>query len=885
MPLAVCLVLALGTAVDRAWAQDLPVELREIATAGKLIGPNFFALTLDAAGNVYVGGANSNNVLRIAPPGYHAVPTPQDCVAELVNPAKAKEAGFIFAAPKGVRVASDGTVYVVATGGAPNLNDGLSRILTDGTITELVDRQDLGVSDWNPAGLTIDEDSDAGVFVYAAGPAAGGLVRVSPDLTFERILTTAGQDIEVDEAGNLYHAQTGDDLVYEIPDARSGVCGVAGKQCFPLIQDGETSCSGKKIVLDGPYALALAGGILYVTGQNSDNVVRRALRPDNALGLPLCAEEIFSTGTAGLVLRNPRALAADSAGNVYAAGNGSDNVIWIRPHPAGVIPQQIISHDNGLAGPEALAVDTQGNVYVSGNLTSNVFRIRTVTAGQACGNGRLDTGEACDYLASCCCSVSCTLQEPRGSCRGAAGECDVDDVCDGVHAGCFDARQETSAVCRPAHGLCDVAEKCDGRIICPDDGFQPSGTECRAATGVCDVAESCTGTGPDCPLDGVLPLDTVCRESTNTCDLVERCDGVSALCPENVSKGPQVECTLTKEDIGGAEVACLEESGRCRAEGACQPVPAIGKVCVPTGLLSPDKRCVETSSCNASGRCEVVLKPDGEQCGNFCDNKECLAGDCVDRPEPHPCGGSDLEHCDSRMLGHECRLCGNGVVEPFEQCDDGNLSGGDGCTEQCKLSCSPDDPCTQPVLDGKVPDPCRRSDCLPVNLDPTIENEGSTCVTVALDCTGCVSDRECISSDGCKKTRCEANRCVNEDKLGHERAACAFTDPFPGAQGPCAPSSEKNKPKTLRGISKLEGAARDLLEHDLCGAGADNPKAGVMRETRHLLRRAVFRANALRTPFREKITQECSVVLTARFERILANLKAAKDSGWSCPTP
>ncbi len=29
--------------------------------------------------------------------------------------------------------------------------------------------------------------------------------------------------------------------------------------------------------------------------------------------------------------------------------------------------------------------------------------------------------------------------------------------------------------------------------------------------------------------------------------------------------------------------------------------------------------------------------------------------------------------------------CGNGIVEGEEQCDDGNLAGGDGCSAVCKV--------------------------------------------------------------------------------------------------------------------------------------------------------------------------------------------------------
>jgi cysteine-rich repeat protein len=36
----------------------------------------------------------------------------------------------------------------------------------------------------------------------------------------------------------------------------------------------------------------------------------------------------------------------------------------------------------------------------------------------------------------------------------------------------------------------------------------------------------------------------------------------------------------------------------------------------------------------------------------------------------------------------EC-VCGNGVVEPGEQCDDGNLTNGDGCSETCETEQPP----------------------------------------------------------------------------------------------------------------------------------------------------------------------------------------------------
>jgi hypothetical protein len=468
---AAFLVLTLAATIESAWSQTAP-EIDVVAHQGSLQAPNNFSLALDGAGNVYVGGANSGNVLRMAPRGDQPGPNGDPpCVIEILSEAKAlssgtrsltpcpaglRAPGFSWLGPKGIAVSSNGTVYVTGTGGNPNACDNIVGIFPDGTIAELVNRADLGIPDWNPAGIGLDENGGSGVFVYANGPAPalGQIVRISiaPDRsrTFQTILQQGGSGLVVDgESHNVYVATT--NQVVEIPDARSGACNDdEGKQCPSVLIDGVTpDCNNKPITLSSAYALALAGGILYVTGQGTPgkqvyNVLRLPIRANNALGLPLCVQEIFrSPGGPGPVLTQPRAIAADSSGNVYVAGNLSNNVVWIRPNPVDktkVISQEIINRTSGLVSPEAVAVDSVGNVYVSGNqsTSANVFRIRTVTAGLACGDGVLEGGEACDYRLDCCCSVNCGIESKGAICRETSGLpfCDVTDVCTGTSATC-----------------------------------------------------------------------------------------------------------------------------------------------------------------------------------------------------------------------------------------------------------------------------------------------------------------------------------------------------------------------------------------------------------------------------------------------------------------
>src|SRR5207244_7641728 len=53
-------------------------------------------------------------------------------------------------------------------------------------------------------------------------------------------------------------------------------------------------------------------------------------------------------------------------------------------------------------------------------------------------------------------------------------------------------------------------------------------------------------------------------------------------------------------------------------------------------------------------------------------------------------------------------ICGNGVVEPGEQCDDGNTAGGDCCSSGCQFeegACDDGDACT-------VGDACQNGACV-----------------------------------------------------------------------------------------------------------------------------------------------------------------------------
>jgi cysteine-rich repeat protein len=120
----------------------------------------------------------------------------------------------------------------------------------------------------------------------------------------------------------------------------------------------------------------------------------------------------------------------------------------------------------------------------------------------------------------------------------------------------------------------------------------------------------------------------------------------------------------------------------------------------------------------------------------------CVAGACASPGQLTVCDGvSDGVSCIADRRTGACSggvctfaLCGNQIVEPGEQCDDGNFVAGDGCTPDCKSN----ETCGNGVVDVN-------EQCDDGNLD---DHDGCQSICVRQHCGDAIVDPGEVCDDG-----------------------------------------------------------------------------------------------------------------------------------------
>ncbi len=214
----------------------------------------------------------------------------------------------------------------------------------------------------------------------------------------------------------------------------------------------------------------------------------------------------------------------------------------------------------------------------------------------------------------------------------------------------------TDGVDNDGDGLADCADPDCAATPCDDGLFCTSGDTCLA--GVCSGGPVSCDDGNDCTIDSCDEGSTSCVNDSaaangNACDDGEFCTDGDSCSAGSCTAGGARDCSSF--DNGCNLGVCNESIDQC------EPLPA------NDGSLCDDLLFCTTGEFCTSGVCAGGA---ALSCG---DGNSCTIDSCDE--------GAD--QCVNQVVAG---CCGNSIVESGEECDDGNLIGGDGCEPDCSRS-------------------------------------------------------------------------------------------------------------------------------------------------------------------------------------------------------
>src|SRR6266849_1857649 len=617
-----------------------------------------------------------------------------------------------------------GTVDVSAS-----LNPGEIDLLAHGNV--VIDGQvDSNASNTQGSGGVINVTADGNVSVTGAIRAFAGTLGLGGAVvvTAGGALTQSGP-IRADggDGGDVeLYALNGDVTSTDLNTSAGGTFGDGG--CITVIASHNTTVNGNYLL---PAAGSASqgggtGGLADIEGTAgtvtiNGTVDAHGAAPDG------CGGELDIT--AGLDYAQP--------GSVLVQGNGIDSCGGFFCGLIGRNFNQTGGMDvsGGFCGGDAAVMAGAASLGSSGEINADAGSsagTSEIVAQQITVAGKLHaTGTASTNTAGVISLTGCTMSVPSGGSiktDGTAGENLLQASGKLTIGGTLSSRPSGknrfeylstpptilgSAVIQPAQD-CTPATGCMNPSLAACAASAVCGNGVIEAGETCDDGNTlaCDGCSPTCQIEG-------CGNGVIECG--EECDDGAS----NGAPGDPCDATCHAVQAGNTVFIPAARHGYtgCMLEWALQTTPV-------AGFPAKSQTCIDGDpACDQDGATDGVCTFDVRACLNVTDVRlpHCGAhfvGDLnARRPSPtRPVDQTEADNATasvgraSNRIALACApnpsVCGNGVLEVTEQCDDGNTVSCDGCSSTCKIErcgnrvvdCH--EQCDDGALNGQPGDPC-----------------------------------------------------------------------------------------------------------------------------------------------------------------------------------
>ena len=403
-----------------------------------------------------------------------------------------------------------------------------------------------------------------------------------------------------------------------------------------------------------------------------------------------------SFGYQGIVWNDPYYIGDDDFA-LYST-NPNDSTVWVE---AKFSTTEVWTESDG-------SIITGGNVEDTHNNYMGVIKLKgydDTTSGGCQSDAECDDGNPCTQDA---CSLNEKVSECVHMAVAAGTSCDDGDACNGISTCQYqDEKQQTSACIPGSPSVTDDGHACttdscdpatgnithtsldndgDGYDACHDCNdnnpqINPGANDvCDGQDNDCDGRVDISANGTDAN----VACSSVCGPGKQTCvnGVLQACDSVATdsdgdgtadcldNCPNDPLKTSPGACGCGIADVDSDHDGIMDCQDSCIAE---KTETCDGKDNNCDGTVDEGNVCGTPSGCQSDADC-----PDD---GDPCTTAACapvtgsIYGNCVQ---------NTIANCNTNQ---PTAICGNGIVDAGEECDDGNNTNNDGCNGDCTFSC------------------------------------------------------------------------------------------------------------------------------------------------------------------------------------------------------